>query len=150
MQQVSFGDIVKWGLLLGLVLTIEGIIGNRVILRDDWAAMHAAATMPFAPPYPHIVRELVSISFDFVQMVMMVWVFSRFTDKSFGSAMRLSLVWWLATLALFYLAVVNSKMMPWKISLDTTIVGLVGALTMAPIMWWCFASREAALAKQPA
>jgi hypothetical protein len=136
MAHRDWGRVLKWGMICGLVLTIFGIVGNRVVLRADWDALHAAVTTSFAPPYPRIVRELISISFDFVAMVAMVWVFSRFADRSLSSAMKLTVVWWLVSLALLYLAMVNSSMMPWRLSLDTTIVGLIGALAVGPIMWW--------------
>ncbi len=146
MQKSDLGQIIRWGLLCGLVLTIFGIIGNRVVLRDDWDALHLATTPAFLPPYPRIVRELISISFDFIDMVLMVWVFARFADRSFAKAMQLSVIWWLVTLALLYLAMVNSSMMPWRLSLDTTIVGLAGALAVGPIMWWGLRSRPASSA----
>jgi hypothetical protein len=98
---------------------------------------------PFPPPYPRAVRELIAISFDFLHMVALFWVFARFANRSLASAFKLTMVWWFVTLAMFYIVMINGQMMPWRVSLLTSIVGLVGTLPAAFLMAWVFRDRPA-------
>jgi hypothetical protein len=57
--------------------------------------------------------------------------------------MQLTIIWWLVTLSLLYLSMVNSGMLPWQLSLNTSIVGLIGAIPAGFVMPWVFRDRTA-------
>ena len=146
MRKGDWGRIVGWGLLYGLFMSIVGVTGNRVLLRDQWDHLHEIMPVQFHWPYSRLWHEVISISFDFVDMVLLFWVFAHFARKTVWTAMQITIVWWLMTVAQLYLAMVNSGMMPWWLSLETSIVGLVSALPAAFLLPWVFRDRPSASA----
>lgn len=134
MRQRTVGRAILWGLSYGLFMTVTGWLGNNLLLGVDWDRASQLAANQVVLPYPGIVREIISLVFDFLHMVLLFWIFSRFQDRSFGSALKLTLVFYFATLVIMYLAIVNSRLLPWEVSLKTTLLGLVLALPAAWIL----------------
>ncbi len=142
MSQSTLGKVVLWGMLYGLFMTVVGWLGNNLLLAADWDRAAQLAANNVVLPYPRIVREIISLVFDFLHMVLLFWIFSRFQDRSFASALKLTLVFYVATLVVTYLAIVNSGLLPWEVSLKTTLLGLVAALPAAWVMPWVFREQR--------
>ena len=136
----TLGRSVIFGFLFSIFLSAVGFAGNHYWLGRDWADAHGVmAQIPL--PYPRWIRELISISFDPIYAIVMFWIFSKFTDRSFLAALKLTVWFWVVALVSLYLAMVNSMMIPWEVSVKTCIVGLVGALPAALVMPLVFPNR---------
>lgn len=120
----STGRVVTVGLLLGLYMTTLGWLGNNLLLGDDWDRAGELAANAVVLPYPGFVREGISLVFDFVYGLCMAWLYSKTSNRSLGFSFRFAAVFWLVTVITLYVAVVNSRFLPWEIAAKTTLLAL--------------------------
>ena len=128
----STGRILVVGLCFGLFFNLLGWVGNNLLLGGDWDAAAALAVNSVELPYSRLAREIVSLVPDFVYGLTMVWLYSGTVDRSTGGTASFVFVYWLATVAIVYLAVVNSKFLPWEVSVKTSLLALILFL---PAIW---------------
>ena len=124
--------IVVVGLCFGLFFNLLGWVGNNLLLGEDWHAAGALAANSVQLPYPKLTREIVSLAPDFIYGLTMAWLYSRTSDRSTGGTAKFVFVYWLATVAVVYLAVVNSKLLPWQVSVKTSLLALI---LFIPAVW---------------
>ena len=117
--------IIIIGLAFGLVFNIFGWFGKNLWLGEDWDAASRVASNSVELPYPGLVREIISLLPDFIYGVTMVWLYSKTADRSTAGTASFVFVYWLATVAVVYLAIVNSKFLDWEISVKTSLLALV-------------------------
>jgi hypothetical protein len=63
------GDVAKflvWTVALGVALNALGWLGNNLLLGAAWDAANAGAAAGLAPPWPPLVREIVTLLSDFI------------------------------------------------------------------------------------
>ena len=128
----STGRIVAVGLGAGLFFNILGWLGNNLLLGADWDSASALATNAVTLPYPRLVREIVSLVPDFLFGLTMAWFYSRTVDRTPIGTFKFVLVYWLATVGVLYLAIVNSKLLPWQVCVKTSLLALILFL---PAVW---------------
>jgi hypothetical protein len=126
--------ILLWTVVFGLGFNILGWLGNNLLLGQLWDAAGEAAQMGFTPPWPPIVKELVSLVSDFIYAFAMVWLFANARRKTVAFALKLAFVIWLAGAALVYLVLVNLGFLPAEISLKTAILALIIFLAAALLL----------------
>lgn len=124
--------VLAVGLALGLFFNLLGWIGKNLLLGSDWDAAAKVATNAVQLPYSSLTREIVSLAPDFIYGVTMAWLYSRTVDRSGPGTAKFVLVYWIATVAVVYLAIVNSRMLPWEVSIKTAVLALILFL---PSIW---------------
>lgn len=130
---MSVRSILVWSLVYGVLWNGLGWAGNNILLEADWDAIAAQLKPEFPPPYAGIGRELMTLVPDFLYAFMFVWLFSRFKDRSVGSAVSLVLIIELAVV-ITYLAIVTSGFLPWQIAAKTSLLALAIFVVTAPIL----------------
>jgi hypothetical protein len=122
------------GLLFGVFFNALGWLGNNLWLGADWKRAAASVANEVVLPYSRLAREAISLVFDFVFGITMCWMYARTSDRSFVAAFKFVVVYWLATVGTMYLAIVNSRLLPWEVSLKTSLLALVLFLPAAFIL----------------
>lgn len=131
-----------WTLVYGLLWNLLGWLGNNLLLGEAWDAVGARLAPSFAAPWGGPVRELVSLTSDFVYAFAFVWLFARMHEQTTRSAIGLVLVIWLAGAATTYLAIVNSGFLPLSIAAQTGILALIIFVATAPLLPWALRRLE--------
>lgn len=134
MSHVSRSRILFVGLGFGLVSNVLGWVGNRVLLRDYWERANAAVQMPFELPYPHWVREAISLSFDFILCLGWVWIFAQFRRRTISGSVSLAFTYWIMTVGVLYVVLANSSVLPWDVAMFSALVGLAIWLPMSLVL----------------
>lgn len=124
----SFGRIIGVGLALGLYMTVLGWLGNNLLLGADWDRAGELAANKVVLPYPDLAREGISLIFDFVFGLTMTWLYAKTSDRSLGFSLKFQMVFWLATVIVFYVAAINSRFLPWEVAAKTTALALAIAV----------------------
>lgn len=126
--------IFVWTLLLGAVFNALGWLGNNFLLGADWDAANEAVVSGFAPPWPPVVKEVVTLASDFVYAFALVYFFANAARRSLAFAFRIAFVIWLAGAALTYLVLVNGGFLPFAVAVKTSLLALVIFLLCAPVL----------------
>lgn len=122
----SIGQIVRAGLIVGLAWNLLGWIGNQLILGDHWR--DAMSYLHYAPWRGTVWRHIVSLAPDFIYGIVMAWVYVYIAESqgpSFKAGLKAALIVFIAGAFTAYLGIANSGLLPWPISLYTTIVAFV-------------------------
>ena len=121
-------QILKAGLLNGFLLNLLGWLGNAFLLRSSWneAATHMA-TMD-KPNFSGLTRELLTLAPDFIYGYLSIIVY-LYIGQVEGFTMRSKvlaiLIAFFFSLFATYLGLVSANLVPIKISLLTSLWGLV-------------------------
>jgi hypothetical protein len=124
MMGASAGRVIAVGLLLGLYMTVLGWLGNNLLLGGDWDRAGLLAANQVVLPYPDLAREMISLVFDFVYGICMAWLYSKTSDRSLGFSLKFAAVFWTVTVIILYVAVINSRFLPWDVAVKTTLLAL--------------------------
>lgn len=123
-MKASVSRILTVGLLLGLYMNVFGWLGNNLLLGADWDRAGELAANNVTLPYPRWVREVVSLVFDFSYGLSMTWLYAQTRDRSLKFSFQFAAVFWFATVIVLYVAMVNSRLLPWEVSAKTTLLAL--------------------------
>lgn len=127
-------SVILWTLVFGVVFNIFGWLGNNILLGELWDAAGSGAKFGFAPPWPPIVKEAVTVVSDFVYAFAIVWIFANARRQTVSFALQISFIVWLIGPALVYLVIVNGGFLPAEISFKTSLLALVIFAGAAPIL----------------
>lgn len=126
--------ILLWTIVFGVAFNLLGWLGNNFLLGDLWNAVGSEVKSGFTPPWPPVVKEIVTVISDFIYAFAMVWVFANSRRQTADFALQLAFVIWLAGAALVYLVLVNGGFLPVGIALKTSLLALAIFTGAAPIM----------------
>jgi hypothetical protein len=129
----SIRKILGVGLALGFVLNVFGWLGNVFLLGPMWN--EAFTSVPTTPWRETPWRDLVSFLPDFIYGVAVSWLYVRLAaiyGPSFATALRTCMLVFVVGALTTYLGIANSGLLPWRISIATTVLALV---TFIPGAW---------------
>jgi hypothetical protein len=132
------------GLAGGLLSNLLGLAGNRILLRDEWDRAHVLLPATLALPYPHGLHETISISFDFILCLTVVWLYAQFGRRSAATALALAFAAWVSMVLVLYAAMANSGFLPWPLAMKSAALGLVIWLPLALFLPQIFPDRPQA------
>lgn len=118
---------VLWsGLVVGFLFNVLGWLGNVFLLGPLWRdAMSAAPTTPWRDsPW----RDVISLVPDFIYGMAACWLYVAMAGRfgaSMGTAMRACALVFIVGALTTYLGIANSGLLPWGISVATTLLALV-------------------------
>lgn len=127
-------SILVWTLIFGAAFNILGWLGNNFLLGGLWDQASAQVKAGFAPPWPPLVKEAMTLLSDFVYAFAFVWMFANARSQTTVFALKLAFVVWLIGAALVYLVLVNSGFLPAEIAVKTSLLALVIFLASAPVL----------------
>lgn len=127
-------SVILWTLVFGAAFNLFGWLGNNILLDELWDAAGSEAKFGFTPPWPPIVREVVTVVSDFVYAFAIVWIFANARRQTLPFALQISFIVWLIGPALVYLVIVNGGFLPAEISLKTSLLALAIFAAAAPIL----------------
>ena len=129
----SISKVLWVGLALGFVLNLFGWLGNVFVLGPMWN--EAFAGVPTTPWRETPWRDLVSFLPDFIYGVAVSWLYVRLARSdgpSFATAVRACMLVFVVGALTTYLGMANSGLLPWRLSVATTILALA---TFIPGAW---------------
>lgn len=125
---------VLWvGLLVGLVLNLLGWLGNVFLLGSLWQEAFVATTVTPWRDSPW--RDLVSLLPDFIYGVAVCWLYAGLAPRygaSVATALRASVLVFIVGAFTTYLGIANSGLLPWRLSVATTLLALA---VFVPVAW---------------
>ena len=122
-------------LALGLLLNLLGWIGNAFLLRPLWREALAQVHLLDHPWRQTLWKEVLSTVPDFIYAGALVWLYAHLVQLG-GSrltrAMQACLLIFIVGVLTTYVGTANAGLLPFKVSLATTLWALV---TFIPAAW---------------
>lgn len=134
-------SILFWSIVLGVIFNLLGWVGNNFVLGDLWDQAGAQISHAFAPPWPPLVKEAVTLASDFVYSFALVWIYANARRRTALFALKLAFIVWLAGAAIVYLTLVNSGFLPFEIAAKSSILALIIFLATAPVLNFAFRNQ---------
>jgi len=142
---MSTSRFLTVSILIGIYLNMVGWAGNALVLGDAWDEAYALITISLTPPYPALVKELLSLASDFVYAFVLVWIFAKAAPAQASPtrfAFVLILVLWTGTVGVTYHALVNSGFLPFGIAWKTSLWALATFLPLGFVLPRTIAKSE--------
>jgi len=120
------GRVLRAGLLVGLFLNAFGWLGNVFLLGPMWR--EAFTGLPTTPWRESPWRDVVSFVPDFLYGIAICWLYVALLPRygaSVRTALRASALVFVVGALTTYLGIANSGLLPWRISLATTLLAFV-------------------------
>jgi len=130
--------ILLAGFIIGFLLNLLGWVGNAFIFKVFWTEAYQEIHLVEDRVFTGISKEIISLIPDYIYGYLWVWVYLVFAEK-FGknlkTAIMTGLIMFTGGIFTTYLGIVNSGLIPMKISLITTFWALITFLPVAYFLY---------------